>query len=153
MLRDSILEHPMHNLALIEECYQRFSRQWPQLLPEGMLEINLKSLSDMGLINFQDSPENEEDMLTRYFHVVETREKITLINEEFIVWIVPDPNPTTQLTTIFVALNKQPLPPLEVGYLAQGVYNTLSLVLRFLERLLNDIHENEALIKAYQEAI
>ena len=143
----------MHNLPIIEECYQRFIQQWPHLLPDGMHMIELKSLKSMKLLNFQEDEGFEEDTLTRYFHVVETREKITLINEEFIVWIVPDTSTQAQLTTVLIALNKHPLPILECGYQAKGVYNTSALVLKFLEKLLNDIHENERVIRSYQKVI
>jgi len=143
----------MHNLAIIEECYQRFIAQWPHLLPDGMHFIDLKLLKNMKLLQFHINEKFDEDMLTRYFHVVETREKITLINEEFVVWIVPDMDPKAQLTTVLVALNKQPLPILECGYQAQGVYNTSALVLKLLEKMLNDIHENEQIIEIYQKAI
>ncbi|NGX58606.1 MAG: hypothetical protein K940chlam3_01513 [Chlamydiae bacterium] len=142
----------MHNLSRIEECYQRFIQQTAHLLPDGTIEINLKLLRDMDLLNFQDQ-ESEDDRLTRYFHVVETKEKITLINEEFIVWIVPNQNENAQATNILISLNKEPLPVLEVAYFASGVYNTSNLVLKVLENLLNEIHENELVIKSYQEAI
>jgi len=143
----------MHNLSIIEECYQRFIREWPLLLHDGIQTIDIKSLNRMNLIQFHESQSEEEEMLTRYFHVVETREKITLINEEFVVWIVPDPDPKKQLTTVLIALNKHPLPTLECGFHAIGVYNTSSLVLKYLEKLLNEIHENERVIQSYQEAI
>jgi len=142
----------MSNLSIIEECFQRFIQQWPHLLPDGMHAIGLKTLSRMKLLNFHEDEGEDDDMLTRYFHVVETREKITLINEEFVVWIVPDTDPHEQLTTVLIALNKNPLPVLECGYQAKGVYNTSSLVLKVLEKLLNEIHENEKVIRSYQEA-
>lgn len=140
----------MHDLSLIEQCYQHFIVYWPELLPDGIGEINLKSLSSMDLLNFHHHKKINDDTLTRTFHVVETKEKITLINDEFIIWITPDPNSSKQLTTVLVSLNKQPLPTLEAGFQASGVYNTSTLVLSYLERLLAEIHENEEIIKNYQ---
>jgi len=143
----------MHNLSIIEECYQKFIGEWPRLLHDGMQSIDIKSLNELNFIQFHENESIEDEVLTRYFHVVETREKITLINDEFVVWIVPDPDPKKQLTTVLIALNKYPLPTLECGFHATGVYNTSSLVLKYLEKLLNEIHENESVIKFYQEAI
>lgn len=142
----------MHNLSKIEECYQRFILQLPQLLPEGIIEIDLKLLNQMDLLDFHEK-EEKDDTLTRYFHVVETKEKITLINDEFIVWIVPNQEPKSRSTCILVSLNRDPMPTLEDAYLAEGVYNTSSLVLHVLEKVLNDIHDTEKIIQFYQEAI
>jgi hypothetical protein len=142
----------MHNLPIIEECYKRFTRKLPHLLPEGIIDVNLKLLRDMNLLHFTDVKSIEDEAITRYFHVVETQEKITLINDEFIVWIVPSQDEAIQRTTVLVALNNKPMPDLELAFLTNGVYNTSWLVLRILEKMLDEIHENEKLIKSYQEA-
>ncbi len=142
----------MHNLSVIEECYKRFIRKLPHLLHEGILDINLNLLKDMDLLHFSGLKSIEDEVITRYFHVVETQEKITLINDEFIVWIIPNQDENNQRTSVLIALNKQPLPTLEMAFVTSGVYNTSWLVLRVLEKILDEIHETEQLIRSYQEA-
>ena len=138
----------MYNLTLIEECYQQFVRKIPYLLPEGVLEVDLKFLIDNDLTDYDPEQENQPSF-TRYFHVVETDEKITLVNEEFVVWIVPQQK-RNRTTHVLIALNHHPLPVLETAFVTQGIYNSSQLVMRILEQCLTEIHENQQLINKYE---
>lgn len=136
----------MHNLAVIESWYQKFIQDMPTWLPEDIMSVDLNLLQKMNLLDYND-PESESSSLTRYFHVVESEEKITLINEEFIVWIVPEKVDDVAITYTLVAVNKGGEPELEVAFVNSGVYNTSKLVLRILEKVLQEIQENEEMIK------
>ncbi len=58
-------------------------------LPDGIVEVDLALLHRLGLLKYH-SDEKERFSLTRYFHVIESPDKITLINEQFLIWIVPE---------------------------------------------------------------
>lgn len=142
----------MHNLTLIEECYRKYISNLAKWTPEGIIDVNLKLLHNHDLIDFLEETRQEEETLTRYFHVVEAPEKITLINDQFIVWIVPENVEGTAITYTLISINNDGKPDLELVFTSTGVYNTSWLVLRVLEKFLLEIQENEELIKRYKAA-
>ncbi len=137
----------MFNPSLLEEYYQKFRKNMHLFLPEGIMTLDIERLHELKLLNLDPT---EEQTLARYFHVLETEEKITLINQDFIVWIVPE-NGTSAKTLVMIALNKNGIPHLELAFLTTDIYNTSKLVLRVLEKFLHDIQENEESIKPYLE--
>ena len=113
-----------------------------EYLPDGLTQVDIDILNELDLITFY---EKSDVGFTRYFQVGETDEKITLLNDQFIVWIVPEKVEDTSSTYVFIALNKEE-PHLELAFSVSGVYNTSKLVLRLLEHYLQDIQENEEVL-------
>lgn len=138
----------MHNLSLIEEYYKKYIKSLYHWIPEGIYTVNLDLLHKFNLLHFQ-YPEVQEPTLTRYFHIVESPEKITLINEQYIIWILPDRIDNIPVTYTLIALNREDQPKLEMAFIASGVYNTSKLVLRLLEKFLIEIQENEAMLDKF----
>jgi hypothetical protein len=130
------------NPTILEACYKRYMNDISKWLPDGIIDVNLETLHDLNLLNFHH-PLPPESALTRYFHVVETEEKLTLVNEEFIVWIVPEKLGNTSLTYTLIALNKEDDARLELAFTTSGIYNNSHLVLRLLEKYLLDIQNTE----------
>jgi hypothetical protein len=141
----------MYNLNVIEESYKRYMKCLPHWIPEGIFSVDLALLMQFDLLHFH-GPSSLESGLTRYFHVIESPEKITLINHEFVVWIIPERIDHTSLTYTLIALNQEDYPKLEVAFIASRVYNTSKLVLQVLEKFLIEIQENEKLLKQWQES-
>jgi hypothetical protein len=136
----------MNNQSLLEECFKKLYKDvshWPR---ESIIDVNINLLKELRLLHYH-SRDEYDPTLTRYFQVIETTEKITLINEEFVVWIVPEKVKTLSSTFIIIALNKPDNPQVELAFTTTGVYNTSRLVLRVLERLLFEIQENEECLK------
>lgn len=141
----------MHNLAQLEESFKKYYSNILKLSPESIIHVDLKLLQQLGLLHYH-TREQYDPNLTRYFQVIETAEKITLVNDEFVVWIVPDKIGNVSATYALIALNKPEGPQLEVTFITAGVYNTSKLVLRVLEKLLHDIQENEDLLNKIKKA-
>lgn len=135
----------MHNLSLIEEHYKKYIKNLHQWIPEGIQVVNLSLLHRLDLLHFQYL-ENRDPVLMRYFHMIESPEKITLVNDEFVVWIVTDNVDTIPLTYTLVALNQGEQLKLELAFIASGVYNSSNLILRILEKFLLEIQENERML-------
>ena len=107
----------MDDISQLEKCYKNYIKNLHLLLPEGIVDRNLKLLQKFQLLNFYIK--NAKDpTLTRYFHVIETTDKITLVNDQFIVWIVPDKIHNIPVTYTLIALNKGEIPRLEVAFIA-----------------------------------
>jgi hypothetical protein len=111
-------------------------------LPDGVIEVDIHILQKLNLLNFH-TPSTNDSALTRYFHVVESEEKLTLVNDQFIVWIVPERNEEEPMTHTLIALNKDNDVHLELAFVTKGVYNSSRLVLRVLEKYLLDIQNTE----------
>lgn len=143
----------MRDLSTIDEYYKKFIKDLHFWIPEGIYFVNLELLHHFDLLHFQPIGIHRKDpLMTRYFHIFETPEKITLINDEFVVWIVPDRMDQTPLTHVLIALNSEEGElQLEVAFIATGVYNTSRLVLKVLEKFLIEIQETEKALFGFQE--
>lgn len=140
----------MHNLSKFENYYKKFSNDLNSYLPEDIVHVDLELLHRLNLIHYHD-PNYNDPSLTRYFHVVESDDKITLINDEFVVWIVPDRVDDIPCTYTFIALNETDKEPrIQMCFVASGVYNNSRLVLRVLEKFLAEIQESEEMLRHYQ---
>jgi len=137
----------MDDLDKIEAYFKNYSQDLPRSNPEGIIDIDLTVLRELGLLGYH-IPSNYDTSLTRYFHVIETKEKITLVNEQFVVWIIPEKMGEISITYVMIALNRGEILKLELIFSASGVYNNSKLVLRVLEKYLAEIQENEEFMKS-----
>ncbi len=142
----------MSNLEFLESWYNKFSANLTDWTPEGIITVNLHLLKELNLLNFVKEPSHTSENLTRSFKVIETAEKITLINEQFVVWIVPENTLGVSTTYTLIALNRESGPKLEIVFATTGVYNSSIMVLKILEKYLNEIHENEEFLKKLASA-
>jgi len=134
----------------IEEIYKEYSQDLSQWVPDGILSVDLNLLHEHGLLeNIRDENENQDDF-SQYFHVVETPEKVTLFNEQFIIWIVPKMEEENPITYVMIALENNNDVHLEIVFTTSGVYNTPKFVLKVLQHYLLDMLETEATLTAYE---
>ncbi len=139
----------MDKIAELDSSYEQFINRLPELIPDGIVQVDLKLLQKLGLLH-EEVENDTSTSLTRFFHVVESKDKITLFNDQFVIWIVPEKLDTEPHTLVLIALNSPPKPRLEMAFTISGIYNTSRLVLRVLERFLSEIQENEELITNLQ---
>ncbi len=137
----------MSNLKTIEKSFKVLINKLDELNHENFINVDLEFLQKHDLLHFHQL-KSSNHALTRYFQVIESFEKITLINEEFVVWIVPENIEGRSVIYTLVALNKDPEPKLELVFLLSGVYNSTQLVLKVLEKLLLEIEETESLLNS-----
>ncbi len=138
----------MNNIEKLEAVYKKYIQNLSDWLPEGIIRVDLVLLQEMNLLDFDKEIQKPDDSLTRYFQVIEQEDKITLVNEEYVIWIVPSSNEEIAATYTLVALNRVGREPeLELAFSVSGVYNTSKMVLRLLEKFLADIQENEDALK------
>lgn len=130
-----------HDLDLL---FNQFVKKMNQWLPEGVIDVDLGLLHKHQLLQFHERI-GSDPTLTRYFHVIDSEEKLVLVNSEFVVWIVPE-NSVPAKTFTLIALNKSSGVQPELAFEAKGIYNNSYLVLRLLEKFLLEIHITEDLI-------
>jgi len=140
----------MDKIDQLDSTYEQFIKNLNDLCPDGVIEVDLELLNKMGILaDDLDAPSNSP--LTRFFHVVESKEKITLFNEQFTIWVVPDSIDEEPITLVLVAHSSETNPKLELAFTTSGIYNSSRLVLRVLENFLAEIQENEEVINKLQE--
>lgn len=136
----------------LEIDYQKYICNLKEFAPDGVVEIDLSLLQELGLLSCADE-ESDETSLTHNFYVVESPDKLTLFNQKYVVWIVPKLIDQTPTTYTLIALNDKKQRHLEMVFSTSGVYNHSSLVLRILEKFLEQIEENEEEICKYNRPL
>lgn len=135
----------------LELDFQRYISNLKEFAPDGIVEIDLRLLNDLGLLSCDESfsCSIEDSALAYSFYVIESTEKLTLFNQKFIIWIVPKMIEQSPTTFTLIALNDKKKSRLEIVFSTTGIYNHSSLVLRILEKFLEQIEDNEKEIFKY----
>lgn len=135
----------------VEEAYRNFMGDFPKSAPDGVIQVDLRFLNEAGLLRSFHEPETQES-ITQYFQVIESAEKVTLMGEQFVIWIVPRVEKEIPTTTVLIALAHQNQIHLEIAFRTWGVYNTPRHVLQVLQHFLSDVIETEATLLAMEKS-
>lgn len=139
----------MINPSALEEAYHEFSEDLSKWIPDGVTVVDLKLLSSLGLLNSKELEHSvNEANLTLYFHIIETPDKVTLFNEQFAIWIIPQLVDDLPTTTTMIALLHAEKPHLEIVYTTSGVYNTPKYILKILQHFLTEVQDTEEIISS-----
>lgn len=139
--------------AQLEEVFVEFSQNLHQHAPDGVISVDMHLLHDLGLLKGDkiDQSKTSEDLM-HYFQVNETADKVTLFNEQFVVWILPQVIQETPLTLTFIGrLQKPTKPHLELVFSTTGVYNTPKYILKVLEHFLTEVIDTEAILSSIEK--
>jgi hypothetical protein len=133
----------------LEEAFAEFSQNMQKHAPDGVIAVDLDMLNELGLLKHDkfDQVTTHEDLM-HYFHVLETPDKVTLFNEQFVVWILPKMVNEISITMTFIALLQNTKPHLELVFSTAGVYNTPKFILKVLEHFLTEVTDTEAIISS-----
>ena len=135
----------------IDNLYAKYIGNLPEWAHDGLVTVNLKLLYELGLLDNFDDIKDDSDDLTQYFHVIESAEKVTLFNEQFVIWIVPKMEQDTPITYVLIAFQSQGKTNLEVVFTTSGIYNTPKYVLKVLQHFLLDMLETEATLTSIEK--
>jgi hypothetical protein len=138
----------MMNPIQLEEAYKDFTENFQKWAPDGFINVNLQLLQDLGLLSSTEVESADSDSLAQQFHVIETNDKVTLFNQQFAIWIVPQVDTELPSTLILISLIQNLKPHLEIVYTTSGVYNTPQYILRVLQHFLTEVLDTEAIISS-----
>jgi hypothetical protein len=139
----------MINPNVLEDAFQEFSRDLSKWVHDGIIHVDMKLLNDLGLLNNAELEHSLSDAhLNHYFHIIETADKVTLFNEQFVIWIVPELVGEVPTTTTLIALLQTNKPHLELAYTTSGVYNTPKYILKILQHFIAEVQDTEAVISS-----
>lgn len=128
----------------LEKYYKEFTKNLNKNLQDGVTEISLDLLKKLGLL--EQSEEEEKEQQTQfpfYFHVIENKEKVTLFNNQFVVWIIPKVVDEVPTTLTLISLVRQDKLHLEMAFTTSGVYNSPKYVLKVLRHFLSEVIDTE----------
>jgi hypothetical protein len=138
----------MMNPIQLEEAYKDFTENFQKWAPDGFINVNLQLLQDLGLLSNTEEENSDSESLAQQFHVIETNDKVTLFNQQFAIWIVPQVDTELPSTLILISLIQNLKPHLEIVYTTSGVYNTPQYILRVLQHFLTEVLDTEAIISS-----
>jgi hypothetical protein len=136
----------------LEEYFEKFIEDPNYWVNDEIIDVNLEMLKDWGLLNQTEEEESLlQDQFPFYFHVLENDSKVTLFNNQFIVWIIPEIMDENPCTRVMIALIKDHDLKLEIVYNTLGVYNTPKYVLKTLRHFLTEVIDTEEEISSFLE--
>lgn len=138
----------MIDIEILDKYFKEYTQNINDHLPEGIVEVDLALLQKYNILDLETN-EKDDASVTRFFHMLESDDRVTLVNEEFVIWIVPDHSEMYASTYLFIALNNEGIPELETGFKASGVYNVTPRILHLLEHMLVEIQENEEILSKF----
>jgi hypothetical protein len=142
----------MLNPVQIEQAYREIAEHLADQAHDGIVQVDLQFLHDNGLLQALQEERSDAEDVTQYFHVTESVDKVTLFNEQFIVWIIPKMDGDQSITYVMIALNYPDKVHLEIVFTTRGVYNTPRHVLTVLQHFLIDMLETEATITSIEKS-
>jgi hypothetical protein len=128
----------------LESSFNEYISDLSKWVPDGFIDVNIHLLQTLGLLSAKPGVfKHTKPPMEHFFHIFETKEKITLVNDTFVVWIVPEIVESEAKTFVLIALNSLPKPTLEMVFVTSGIYNSSRFVLQVLEAFLEEIKDNE----------
>jgi len=128
----------------LEKLFEKFHTDLGGHLQDGVVKVDLNLLKRFNLLN--KTPEEEKEVQSQfpfYFHVIENTEKVTLFNNQFVVWIIPKVVEEIPTTLTLIALTQKDDLRLEIAFSTAGVYNTPKYVLKVLRHYLSEVIDTE----------
>lgn len=131
-----------------EAAYNKIIPDIEHCCPDGIMTVTIDLLQSLGLIENGELKKEHVQWLNLNFHVVESIEKITLYNKQYVVWVVPRMEGENTLTYTIVARHdgRKEKCEVELVFTASGVYNEPHYILRVLGGFLMEMQENDTLI-------
>ena len=136
----------MINPIVLEDAYKEFSQNLKKWIPDGIIHVDLRLLHELGLLNSAELEHSVNRANLTLYLTYQTPDKVTLFNDQFAIWIVPEVIDEVPTTTTLISLLQSNKPRLEIVYTTSGVYNTPKYILKILQHFLKEVQDTEAVI-------
>ena len=135
----------MVSIEELDAFFEHLTKNTSELIPDGILDINIKTLHSFHLLT-EESQESGVTPVAHLLQAVESNGKITLFNERFVLWIVPQQDANPPCTIVFVAQHNDHQIKPELAFRTAGIHNRSKTILRLIDKFLVEIQETESLI-------
>lgn len=124
----------------LDAFFEHLKENSIQELPDGILDINIRALQSLQLLSEDNPPASQ------MLQAVESKEKITLFNERFVLWISLHEKEHPPATVVYVARRLDNGIKPELAFRTKGIYNRSKTILKLIDRFLSDIQETETML-------
>jgi hypothetical protein len=129
--------------SYLDEFFEKFSSNPAQYFPDGILDIDIKTLNEYNLLS-EEKKSQRKIPIVHYLKIHDSQDRITLFNDHFAVWIVPEKD--SFYTTVYIAKFQDGDLKIEIAFRAEGLHNKSKTILRLVERFLTDIQETDSML-------
>jgi hypothetical protein len=132
-----------------DSFFQKLSSQPGEFFPDGIVDITIRVLHALRLLS-EDPPTVREAPANSLLQAVESEGRITLYNDKFALWIVPQANAPVPTTITYIARRMEEAFSPEVAFRTQGIHNRSKTILKLIDRYLIEIQETESVIASLE---
>ena len=141
----------MVSIEQLDGFFQKLSAHTGEFFPDGVVDITVRILHNLSLLS-EDSPVTNEAPASSLLQAVESEGRVTLYNEKFALWIVPQANSPVPTTITYIARRTEDAISPEVAFRTQGIHNRSKTILRLIDRYLSEIQETESVIAGFESS-
>jgi hypothetical protein len=134
------------SIEQLDAFFNDLSQHTLDLLPDGILDINVKSLHALHLLSENATAPHGSIPASNLLQAIESGGKITLYNEKFALWIAPQGNADPSSTIVFIARRADDDLKPEIAFRTSGIHNRSKTILKLIDRFILDIQETESVI-------
>ena len=139
----------MVSIEELDAFFDTMSNNVSEMLPDGILDITVKTLHNLRLLGEEPLEEGNEPV-AHLLQAIESGGKITLFNDRFVLWIVPQQDVSPSSTIVYVAQHFDETIKPELGFRTTGIHNRSKTILKLIDKFLSEIQETDSVISNFE---
>lgn len=139
----------MVTIDQLDTFFETLSQNTGDFLPDGIMDVSVKTLHHLHLLT-EEASEGELQP-SHLLQAVESDGRITLFNERFALWIVPQVGADPSCTIVYIATHQDGDLRAELAFRTSGIHNKSKTILRLIDRFLADIQETDSLLSQLEK--
>jgi hypothetical protein len=137
------------SIEQLDTYFDNLTQNTKELLPDGIMDVSIKTLHTLNLLS--EGYTTNEIPASQLLQAVESEGKITLFNERFALWIVPQVGADPSATVVYVATHTNDEVKAELGFRTSGVHNKSKTILRLIDKFIADIQDTDSVIAELEQ--
>jgi hypothetical protein len=140
----------MLSIEDINAFYAYLTQHTPDLIPDGIIDVDVKLLQSLNILN--PTQNIGSGSAKELLQAIDSGGRITLFNDRFVLWIIPQNDVSPPSTTVILArCNENTIKP-EVAFRTAGIHNQSKTILQLIDRYLIDIQETEEVLEKFEHS-
>ncbi len=140
----------MLSIDEINAYYDFLTQHTSDLIPDGIIEVDVMLLQSLNILNTSQPPGTPP--AKELLQAIDSGGRITLFNNRFVLWIVPQNEISPPSTTVILArCDTNTIKP-EIAFKTAGIHNQSKTILQLIDRYLIDIQETEEVLEKFEKS-
>lgn len=140
----------MLSIDEINAYYAYMEQHTSDLIPDGVIDVDLKLLQSLDILN-PNQPLGDSSA-KELLQAIDSGGRITLFNDRFVLWIIPQSAILPPSTTVILARCTDKTIKPEVAFKTAGIHNQSKTILQIIDRYLIDIQETEEVLEKFEKS-